>query len=528
MMSLERFKPEAVWLLCVAMCACGGGGGEATSGDKQPDPPAAAPAPPVQAIDPLLQFQWHLINNAGVDLNVEPIWNSGLKGRGVLIAIVDDGIEATHEDLQENVSLSASHVFLGSQSQPSMQHGTAVAGLVAAVQRNGKGGSGVAPAATLASYALTDNPTDLNIEEAMRRDPTVAISNNSWSADPDNTGELYSPIQTWKQAINKGVTTGRDGLGTIYVWAAGNGGVADSEPVIDNSNYDGMANARQVLAVCAVGNQGKRANYSEQGANLWLCAPSGQGGLTEPSITTTDRAAGNGYNAGVTSEDYPNPSYTNSFAGTSASAPLVSGTIALMLEANPLLNWRDVRLILAQTASQNDESDSDWTQTGGSPKYFVNHKYGFGLINVDAAVTTARNWVSVGSERVVESQNPAQKVPIAIPDANSAGVTSTILEEEDVNIEFIEVTFSAEHSHHGDLTVTLTSPTNTKSVLAQAHNCYHEGEPTRCESDYDKWEFGVARHLGESSKGVWTLRVADELGQDEGTFESWSIKFYGH
>ena len=537
MRAAGHFFRGVVLLGLTTLHACGGNSSTPSALDKQLEVPQPAPpsVPAVQAPDPLLPFQWHLINSLGVDLNVEPVWNNGLSGRGVLIAIVDDGIEMTHEDLQPNLSPSASHVYNGQpgspSTEPSMNHGTAVAGLVAALRQNGKGGSGVAPAATLANYALTDNPTDLNIENAMRRDPAVAISNNSWSEDPDKTGELYSPSLLWKQAIDKGVKTGRDGLGTVYVWAAGNGGVPDGDPVVDNSNYDGMANARQVLAICAVGDRGKRASYSEHGANLWICAPSWQGEQATRMVTTTDRTATPGYNAGTSPDDYPDASYTNSFAGTSASAPLASGSIALMLQANPLLNWRDIRLILAQTAVKNDPRDADWTETGGTPKYHVNHKYGFGLLDVGAAVTAAKTWVSVAAERVTDNKTATPN--IAIPDSNLAGVTSTIQIDDDLSIEFIEVTFSALHKYHGELTVNLISPTKTKSILAQAHGCFKEsatGIPKAipCTSKYDSWVFGVARHLGETAKGIWTLQVADELKDDVGTFQSWSVKFYGH
>lgn len=494
---------------------------------EQPIPPASPIPPPTASLDdPLYIFQWHLKNNSGIDINIESVWSRAIKGQGILIAIVDDGFDVTHEDLKANVSLAAGHAY--GNATPSIQHGTAVAGLVAAVQRNGLGGRGVAPAASIASYALTDNPSDLNIADAMMRDPNVAISNNSWSQDPDSTGELYYPSSLWRQALNVGVTTGRDGRGTIYVWAAGNGG----EQGVDNSNYDGLTNARQVLAVCAVGDQGKRANYSESGANLWLCAPSWQGVSSAPKVTTTDSMGESGYNAGISEGDYADPNYTSAFAGTSAAAPIVSGAIALMLEANPSLSWRDVRLILAQTALRNDATDSDWSLTGGAPVYHVNHKYGFGTIDVDAAVTLAQTWVAVDPEQIIlTGQDEPNK---AIPDEDVLGVTSSITVVDDLSIEFIEVNFSAaDHTHHGDLTVTLMSPTGTKSILAQVHSCYEEQDSgslvsSWCDSKYDQWVFGVARHLGENARGVWTLRVADEMANDLGTFQSWSIRFFGH
>ncbi len=127
-----------------------------------------------------------------------------------------------------------------------------------------------------------------------------------------------------------------------------------------------------MLAICAVGDDGVRAFYSERGANLWVCTPSqGRGGH---AITTTDRTGTLGFNAGV-APDYANANYTNTFNGTSSAAPLAAGVIALVLEANPNLTWRDLRIVLAQSARKNHAADADWVVNGGG--FNINHNYGF-------------------------------------------------------------------------------------------------------------------------------------------------------
>ncbi|MFM9159887.1 MAG: S8 family serine peptidase, partial [Dolichospermum sp.] len=123
---------------------------------------------------------------------------------------------------------------------------------------------------------------------------------------------------------------------------------------LDNSNYDGYANSRYVIAVAAHRNNsnGVFSGYSEPGANLLVTAPSNGGTL---GVVTTDLMGADGYN-GLTDQNY-----TNAFGGTSSATPLVSGVIALMLQANPNLTWRDVQHILVRSAEKNDPTNTDWT-----------------------------------------------------------------------------------------------------------------------------------------------------------------------
>ena len=133
---------------------------------------------------------------------------------------------------------------------------------------------------------------------------------------------------------------------------------------VDNSNYDGRANYRGVMAVAAVNDQGVQSSYSESGANLWVAAPGGEFCVSTsmPSPRQIVPGFGPQYGNGVTTGDCttpttgnPNPEdYTKCMNGTSSATPDVAGVVALMLAANPNLTWRDVRIILAETARKND------------------------------------------------------------------------------------------------------------------------------------------------------------------------------
>ena len=505
-------------------------GGESADSAQVNAMPVAAAA----VADPLYADQWHLKNTGqlgnngvagvvGEDMNVEPVWLAATprKGTGIRIAVVDDGMEIAHEDLAANVAANAlSYNYLNGGSDPTGgDHGTAVAGIAAARDLNSLGVRGAAPRANLVGYNLLQNFTASNEADAMTRGSTnVHISSNSWGP-ADGSGTLDAPAATWRTAINTGLISGRGGRGTLYTWAAGNG-----HPT-DNSNYDGYANNRGIIAVAAVNDQGIKSSYSEPGANLWISTPGGEFCNTH-TITTTDRTGSLGYNDTGAAPDYANTNYTKCMNGTSAATPGAAGVIALILEANPLLGWRDVRLILAQSARRNDTTDAGWTASATTPVYNFNHKYGFGVANAAAAVTLASTWANVVVPELTFTTTLASP-GLAIPDNNVTGVSDTINVASSgiTNIEFIEITFSAtNHTYSGDLEITLTSPAGTTVVsrLAELHACAGDV----CTA-YNGWVFGSARHLGEVANGNWTLTVKDLATLDTGTFQSWSLKFYG-
>jgi subtilisin-like proprotein convertase family protein len=458
--------------------------------------------------DPLFSQQWHLRNTgqsggtAGEDIRVTTAWDR-VRGSGVVIGIVDDGLQSSHPDLSGRYLSALSYDFNGNDSNPSPgsgdDHGTAVAGIAAATGGNGIGVSGVAPAASLAGLRLVAAATT-DAEEAeglTYRMQEIDIYNNSWG--PDDSGDnLEAPGPLTRAAFENGVANGRGGLGSIYVWAAGNGLEAD-----DNVNYDGYANSRYTIAVTAVDDDGRQAYYAEPGAPILVAAPGG--GLTA-DLTTTDRTGSAGYSSG---------DYATDFGGTSAAAPVVSGVVALMLEANPELSWRDVQHVLVESARKNHLTDAGWSQNGAGK--WVNHKYGFGMVDAEAAVDLAETWTPVAEE--VSAASGTITVGRSIPDNNAAGITSSFTVGGDITVEWVEVVLSATHSYRGDLEVILVSPAGTESVLAEVRS--------DAGNNYSNWRFTSARHWGEEAAGEWTLRVADRSSSDTGSFNSWSLDVYG-
>jgi len=542
--------------LCMLLAGCGGGGDSSSRSAGPDQAPATTPAPTadlappaqqqVAAPDPLYGRQWHLKNTgqsaangasatAGEDLNVEPVWNScgdsgACKGEGISIAVVDRGVETGHQDLRQNVSASLfnrvyslSGAAANGDPTPAgtdadAAHGTAVAGIAAARDNNGLGGRGVAPRASLLAYALLQASTSSNEADAMTyQAANISVSNNSWGP-PDGTGQLVDSGSLWQDAVAAGLQNGRNGLGTIYVWAAGNGYDSGAQ---DLSNYDGYANYRGVIAVGAVNAQGRQASYSEPGANVWVAAPGGEVCQAGLGITTTDLSGVAGRNTGGSADELADPDYTQCMDGTSAATPAVSGVVALMLQANPTLGWRDVRAVLAQSARQNDPAGASWRTNGAGHR--VSDAYGFGMVNAEAAVNAARIFSRLPAQLTYRS--PSQTVNLAIPDNSATGLGSAISVGNSGirHIEWVDVTFSAPgHAYSGDLRILLTSPSGTEQVLAEPHFC-----SGRC-APYDGWRFGIGHYLDEPADGIWKISVQDLRPVDSGVFQSWQVTVYGH
>jgi uncharacterized repeat protein (TIGR01451 family) len=299
-------------------------------------------------------------------------------------------------------------------------------------------------------------------------------------------------------ALQHGATSGRNGLGNVFVFSAGNGRTTEGDAGITHSS------TRFAMQVAALEGDDTFAPYSSPGASVFVSAP---GGASPGDITTTDRQGAAGYAAG---------DCTGTFNGTSAAAPLFSGVVALMLEANPTLTLRDVQHIIAATTVLNDPGNPSWQANGaGVP---VSRDYGFGRVDAAAAVLAAQGWTGVGQQHMATTGTLA--VNVGIPDNDPAGMARTVAFEPNLKVEHIEVVLNATHTWRGDLAIELTSPAGTVVKLA----------PQRLGDSLDNyvnWVFTTPHYWNELSSGAWTLRVSDEFAQDTGTWIDWRLNVYG-
>lgn len=438
--------------------------------------------------DALYSLAWHLFNEdaEGNDVNAEAAWKMGYTGSGVAIGIIDGGLWNNHPELLGKFIPEAS------QTGPSSAHGMGVAGVALAQGNNAQGTAGLAYNARFANlYFSPPGDASVNAAAFAMRNDLLDIKNNSWG--PADNGQLRTMSQLEQDTILEAVTSGRDGRGTIFVWAAGNGGTAD------RVDYDPYAASPYTIAIGAIHDQARRASYSERGASLFAVTYS-SGSAGNRNIVTLRNLAADPYNL--------------NFGGTSAASPLAAGAIALCLEANPELTWRDVQHLIVRAAEPVDTSDADWTTNGaGIP---INHNYGFGQLDAALMLEQALAWTPVAP--LVTLGGGEIATPMAIPDNDPAGIVLAFDVAGDLTIEHVSLDLNVTGTFIGDLEVVLTSPMGTSSVLHTLHGN---------SADVMDHTFHSVRHWDESARGTWTLRVADLSDQDLHTFQSASLRFMG-
>ncbi len=437
--------------------------------------------------DPKLNLQWHLENQLvpAADVNIVPAWEAGYSGAGVVIGVLDSVIQVDHPDLAANYLPAGSSDPGGPAADP---HGTAVAGIAAAVGNNQLMGVGAAYNAQFTTHLLS---SDSETADALAfRNDLNDVRNNSWG--PFDLNIIHHPAAVIMDAIEQAAREGRAGRGTVLVWAAGNGGV-----IGDRVDYDPYASSRYTLAVGSIGDQDLGASYSERGASLALVTQSD--GNTRGIYTT---ASNNGETA--------------SFGGTSAAAPLASGVVALLLEARPDLHWRDVRAVLLDSARQCDPDSEGWQLNGdGRP---IHYDYGFGAIDAGAAIDLADTWERLPHELVATTGTVA--VDQIIPDRQAAGVVIDAEMPDDIIIETVELILNIDSPFIGDLTVDFTAPSGTSSAVVRKRNTDGGG-------DLVDYTFTSLRHYGERSGGTWQVKVADRAVGDISTWIDFELRVHG-
>lgn len=446
--------------------------------------------------DPGVPQQWHLINQTDplFDTGADAAWKAGFTGTGVTVAVLEGGWDITHEDLAANYDAAASQPAAGSSA-----HGTSTAGLIAAVAGNDRGGVGVAFGARISRLyygSIAETAAALTFADDLNH-----VKSNSWGPFDNGRISQIDPLEL--AAIEEASINGRDGKGTVFVWAGGNGGQTNGDRV----DYDPYASNRFAIALGSIDALDRRSLYSEPGSALM-------------AVTTSDYDLASSADQGIYTTASFN-GYTSTFGGTSSAAPIGAGVVALMLQANPDLTWRDVQHVLIRSARRCNPADPSWTFNGAGAGNVHRHSelFGFGALDAGAAVALAQSWVNRPPEVSLTSApiTPAA----AIPDADPLGVVSSIAVTGTMLVERVQVTLYAPHPNIGHLRIVLTSPGGTQSVLAAPRSDTTIG-------GYNGYTFTIVRHWEERAAGTWTLRLADEVAGGTGTFSSWQLRLHGY
>jgi len=460
--------------------------------------------------DLLFPSQWTLRNTgqtplgfSGNDADIVAVWDA-YQGAGINIAIVDTGIEESHEDLFERIRADLSFDYLHGDADasppPGVGHGTSCAGVAAATGNNAKGIAGAAFSASLVNVLLVGGPsTDEQKADALTHQLAAEVAGDlvhiyacPWGPSDDGL-TIEAPGPLLDAALAAGVRNGRGGLGAIYVWAGGNGAATG-----DDMNFDGYASSPYVLAVGATGSDGSPSPIGEPGASMLINAPS------------SDSASG-------TVTCTVNNTYTLTFGGTSAASSLVAGAVALLLEANPALGWRDVQDILVRTADKNDPAHPDWFDNAAGLHF--NRHFGFGRINTTNAALAALAWEALPPAAPPLAGHEAVGLPI--PDNSGAVARSLeVRAPAHFQIERALVTVNIAHPNRGQLRFWLTSPSGTEVLLADSR--------PDTGADLEGWTFSSTATWGEDPTGPWTLRLEDTATGDTGTWAGWGLAIRGH
>ncbi|KAK7693948.1 hypothetical protein QCA50_003522 [Cerrena zonata] len=480
---------------------------------------ASAVAQRLSIVDPEFTQQWHLVNDEFPQhmMNVTALWEMGITGKGVISALVDDGLDYNSDDIAANFYAEGSHDYNDHTDLPTPalfddHHGTRCAGQIAAVKNN-VCGVGIAYDSKVAGIRILSGPIS-DIDEAAALNygyQNSSIYSCSWGP-PDNGRAMEGPGYLIKKAMVNGIENGRGGKGSVFVFASGNGGRNG-----DQCNFDGYTNSIFSVTVAALDYRGLHPDYSEAcAANMIVAYSSGSGN----HIVTTDIGKNK---------------CSHTHGGTSAAAPNAAGVFALALSARPDLSWRDVQHLCVRTAIRINPDDPDWEMTAAGRPF--SYKYGYGSINGVDFVKAAQTWDLVKPQAwvdlpVVQLKDGAMDIFHAASggeDIVVGGVTSTIQVTKDMlssnnfeKLEHITIKVWITHSRRGDVEVELVSPKGIKSILAAKR--YQDSANT----GFPGWTFMTVKHWDEDPIGTWTIRVSDQNKEDEsGKFLGWTMSLWG-
>uniref|UniRef100_A0A8C1DUW9 Proprotein convertase subtilisin/kexin type 6 n=1 Tax=Cyprinus carpio carpio TaxID=630221 RepID=A0A8C1DUW9_CYPCA len=416
------------------------------------------------------------------EMNILAAWQRGYTGRNVVVTILDDGIERNHPDLVQNYDQLASYDVNGNDYDPTPRydfsnenkHGTRCAGEVAAVANNSHCIVGIAYNARIGGVRMLDGDvTDVVEAKSLGIRPDyIDIYSASWGPDDDGK-TVDGPGPLAKQAFELGIKKGRKGLGSIFVWASGNGGRQG-----DHCSCDGYTNSIYTISVSSTTENGNKPWYLE------VCS----------STLATTYSSGEFYDRKIVTTDL-RQRCTEGHTGTSVSAPMVAGVIALALEANPLISWRDVQHLLVKTSRQAHLKANDWKTNAAGHK--VSHLYGFGLVDAEAMVVEAKKW------RTVPPQHTCSKTS----DRRTRSGCRDQPDQQVVFLEHVVVRVLIVHPRRGDLEISLVSPSGTRSQLLAQRLFDNSNEGFR------NWEFMTVHCWGERAEGTWTLEISDSPSQ---------------
>ncbi|KAF7991746.1 hypothetical protein HCN44_010547 [Aphidius gifuensis] len=471
--------------------------------------------------DELWNEEWYLQDTRGnkalpkLDLNVLPLYRAGVTGRGVNVAVLDDGLEHTHQDLINNYNSEISYDVNEGDMDPMPRyeqtgmngHGTRCAGEIAMEANNHKCGVGVAFEASIGGIKLLDGIVNDRVEgEALGyRQDIIDIYTASWGPADDGKS-LEAPGRLATEALERGIMKlcVIEFKMIVRVKLLGNMGWGQN----DNCGCDGYVNSIYTIAVGSASQTGKFPWYGEQ-CTATMATTYSSGAYQDQMIATTDLKN----------------KCTTRHTGTSASAPLAAGILALALQVNKELTWRDVQHLIVQTAEYSPlRNNPGWIKN--SAGFFFNSRFGFGLMNAHALVLAANNWTRIQNKIVchVKPEKELKYLTYGRPITLTFKVNNC--PQGDVKVaylEHVEIETSIKYTNRGSLKMHLTSAAGTRVQILYSRQLDDSNE------GFNRWKFMSVATWGEKPLGTWSLKITDEIGPawNNGSIENVTLILHG-
>lgn len=471
---------------------------------------------PFSIDDPKWNHQWYLVEKRGSkvpkqDLKVVQAWNLNYTGRGVVVSVLDDGLEHNNTDIANNYDPQASWDLNGNDPDPfprydatnENKHGTRCAGEIAMVANNGFCGVGIAFNAKVGGVRMLDGSvTDKTEAQAIAfNHKYIDIYSSSWGPNDDGK-TVEGPGTLATEAFIKGITEGRNGKGAIYVWASGNGGRYG-----DNCDCDGYTGSIYTISISSASEHQLSPWYAEKCASTMATTYS-SGAYSDQKIITTDL----------------HNQCTDGHTGTSASAPLAAGIFALVLEANRDLTWRDMQHLVAWTSQYAPLILNPGWKTNGAG-FKVNSRFGFGLLNAVELVKAAKHWKTVPEKKICEVA-PVNFKPVELNTNNPIEIEINSTGCEGQNqiryLEHVQLYVTIDYARRGDLHMNLTSPAGTNTMLLSERS----GDYSK--DGFKNWSFMSVHTWAENPSGVWKLRINDRSdNKNKGFLKNFKLVLHG-
>jgi len=563
MKSFKQF-PKFVALLSstalsMSLTACGGGGGGGggvDGGGAEPwveGVPGASFAPddPYYGPGDHGDGQWHLDNSLGyAHINVTGAWEQGYTGEGILIGFVDQGLNANHQDLLENYKADLDWDFLENDDDPSPAfgfeyQGMGCAGLAAARGGNGLGVTGVAPHAGVASLRMASY--DYWDFDTWKASATAAAS---YLNDVFNV-KVYSLDRKYNFNATLGEQFDDDSDLAAAIKASADAGVINIVTVgkssgKNDSNARMAMASRHALVVGVVGHDGRRGDryalmtsfYGDHASSMFVSAP----GTFETSgnyqhvsgLTTTDQKGNSGDNS-------LGKEYNKKYRAPSAAACIVSGVTALILQANPNLDTRGIKHVLANTSVKTEPNEDPVKNPGwitNAAGYDYSIEYGFGIVDATAAVNFAKTYRGPGPEVSFSSGTKAvgahqfgqgKRVKRKFTIAESNALETVELRIDMSPAEGAE--YGGGNIHWSSHAIYLTSPSGTRATILTAGNGLTYGIVDGMEmplgTEATSWVFSSPAFWGENPAGEWEVEIYQQPAAVVNSWDSFEFTGYG-